>query len=116
MSLHFGKETFVTDASGCKSQETSEQTSVDMELGCCIDGGVQYCNPQQMAESVSADLLKYSQDYFEAHLLTSVSTRIQGTAITEEEEFHEVYGLSVTVVPTHKPRCRIDHEARVFLT
>ncbi|KAK9916292.1 hypothetical protein WJX75_000969 [Coccomyxa subellipsoidea] len=39
-----------------------------------------------------------------------------GTAITEEEEFHEVYGLSVTVVPTHKPRCRIDHEARVFLT
>jgi hypothetical protein len=40
------------------SQETSKQTSVDMQLGCCIDGGVQYCNPQQMAESVSADLLK----------------------------------------------------------
>ncbi|BDA41171.1 Protein translocase subunit SecA [Coccomyxa sp. Obi] len=39
-----------------------------------------------------------------------------GTAVTEEEEFHEVYGLDVTVVPTHKPRKRIDHEPRVFLT
>ncbi len=41
---------------------------------------------------------------------------MQGTAITEEEEFHEVYGLDVTVVPTHKPRKRIDHPPRVFLT
>lgn len=40
----------------------------------------------------------------------------QGTALTEEEEFHEVYNLDVTVVPTHKPRQRIDHEPRVFLT
>ena len=31
-----------------------------------------------------------------------------GTAATEEEEFKEIYGLSVVVVPTHKPMIRSD--------
>ena len=38
----------------------------------------------------------------------------QGTAVSEEEELYEVYGLPVTEVPTHRPRIRIDHPPIVF--
>eukprot|EP00884_Botryococcus_braunii_P001999 jgi/Botrbrau1/117/Bobra.0022s0103.2 len=37
-----------------------------------------------------------------------------GTAYTESQEFHDVYGLSVTIVPPHKPSRRIDHRPMLF--
>lgn len=37
-----------------------------------------------------------------------------GTAMTEEEEFREIYGLDVVEVPTNKPMIRIDHPDRIF--
>ena len=39
----------------------------------------------------------------------------QGTAISAEEEFFEVYNLYVVQIPTHKPSIRIDHPPRVYL-
>ncbi|MBO4998727.1 MAG: preprotein translocase subunit SecA [Lachnospira sp.] len=39
-----------------------------------------------------------------------------GTALTEEKEFREIYGMDVVVIPTNKPIARIDHEDSVFCT
>ncbi|MCR4616568.1 MAG: preprotein translocase subunit SecA, partial [Lachnospiraceae bacterium] len=39
-----------------------------------------------------------------------------GTALTEENEFREIYGMDVIVVPTNKPIARIDHQDAVYKT
>lgn len=39
-----------------------------------------------------------------------------GTALTEEKEFREIYGMDVIVVPTNKPVIRIDHQDAVYKT
>ena len=39
-----------------------------------------------------------------------------GTALTEEKEFREIYGMDVVVIPTNKPIARIDHNDSVFCT
>ncbi len=39
-----------------------------------------------------------------------------GTAETEENEFHQIYGLDVLVIPTHKPVIRDDRNDLIFRT
>ena len=39
-----------------------------------------------------------------------------GTAVTEENEFREIYGMDVVVVPTNLPIARIDHEDAIYKT
>ncbi len=39
-----------------------------------------------------------------------------GTALTEAEEFGEIYGLGVVEVPTNQPIARVDEDDRVFRT
>ncbi len=39
-----------------------------------------------------------------------------GTALTEEKEFREIYGMDVVAVPTNRPVQRIDHEDAVYRT
>ena len=39
-----------------------------------------------------------------------------GTAVTEEKEFREIYGMDVVEVPTNLPVVRIDHNDAVFKT
>lgn len=39
-----------------------------------------------------------------------------GTALTEAEEFKEIYGLEVIVVPTHMPMIRQDHHDSIYRT
>lgn len=39
-----------------------------------------------------------------------------GTALTEENEFREIYGLDVVSIPTHKPMIRIDNPDYVYKT
>ena len=39
-----------------------------------------------------------------------------GTALTEEMEFRDIYGMDVVVVPTNLPVQRIDHQDSVFKT
>ncbi len=39
-----------------------------------------------------------------------------GTALTEEEEFREIYGMDVIVIPTNRPIARIDHDDSIYKT
>ncbi len=53
------------------------------------------------------------QNYFRMYDKLSGMT---GTAETEEEEFHKIYGLVVNVIPTNKPVRRIDYDDIIFRT
>lgn len=39
-----------------------------------------------------------------------------GTALTEEQEFRDIYGMDVIEIPTNEPVIRIDHQDAVFKT
>ena len=39
-----------------------------------------------------------------------------GTALTEEKEFRDIYGMDVIEIPTNKPVARIDHQDAVYKT
>ncbi len=39
-----------------------------------------------------------------------------GTALTEEEEFRDIYSMDVVEIPTNRPIARIDHEDVVYMT
>ncbi|MHA7850372.1 preprotein translocase subunit SecA [Roseovarius sp.] len=53
------------------------------------------------------------QNYFRLYEKLSGMT---GTAVTEAEEFAEIYGLGVVEVPTNKPIARIDEDDAVYRT
>ncbi len=53
------------------------------------------------------------QNYFRLYNKLSGMT---GTAMTEEDEFKEIYKLDVIAVPTNKPVVRIDHEDQIYRT
>ncbi|MEG0296796.1 MAG: preprotein translocase subunit SecA [Clostridium sp.] len=53
------------------------------------------------------------QNFFRGYSKLSGMT---GTAKTEENEFREIYGLDVIVIPTNKPIKRIDHNDKVYFT
>jgi preprotein translocase subunit SecA len=53
------------------------------------------------------------QNFFNKYKKKSGMT---GTALTEEQEFREIYGMDVIEVPTNKPIVRIDHEDAVYKT
>jgi len=52
------------------------------------------------------------QNYFRLYEKLAGMT---GTAETEAEEFHKIYGLDVVVIPTHKPMIRIDYPDVVYI-
>ena len=51
------------------------------------------------------------QNYFRMYSKLSGMT---GTALTEENEFREIYGLDVVEIPTNKPMIRKDHDDSVY--
>ncbi|WP_309673145.1 preprotein translocase subunit SecA [Gemmatimonas sp.] len=53
------------------------------------------------------------QNYFRMYEKLAGMT---GTAETEENEFHEIYGLSVSVIPTNRPIARDDRQDYVYKT
>ena len=53
------------------------------------------------------------QNYFRMYKKLSGMT---GTAMTEDEEFRQIYALDVVEVPTNKPMIRIDHNDAVYST
>jgi len=53
------------------------------------------------------------QNYFRMYKKLSGMT---GTALTEEDEFRQIYALDVVEVPTNKPMIRRDHNDAVFRT
>ncbi|MBO5913949.1 MAG: preprotein translocase subunit SecA [Clostridia bacterium] len=53
------------------------------------------------------------QNYFRMYKKLSGMT---GTALTEEDEFREIYGLDVVEIPTNKPMIRLDRNDLVYKT
>lgn len=53
------------------------------------------------------------QDYLAGYAHVSGMT---GTAMTDREEFQEVYGLTVVEIPTHRPVARVDHPDLLCVT
>ena len=53
------------------------------------------------------------QNYFRMYGKLSGMT---GTALTEEEEFRQIYALDVVEVPTNRPMIRMDHNDQVYRT
>ncbi|AKJ63634.1 preprotein translocase subunit SecA [Kiritimatiella glycovorans] len=53
------------------------------------------------------------QNYFRMYDKLSGMT---GTAETEAEEFHQIYGLDVAVIPTHRPCRRVDSNDMIYRT
>ena len=53
------------------------------------------------------------QNYFNRYTKRSGMT---GTALTEEEEFREIYSMDVVVIPTNRPIARKDHADEVYRT
>ncbi len=53
------------------------------------------------------------QNYFRLYKKLSGMT---GTAMTEEDEFREIYKLDVIAIPTNRPVIRIDHNDHVYRT
>ncbi|MBQ7046159.1 MAG: preprotein translocase subunit SecA, partial [Oscillospiraceae bacterium] len=53
------------------------------------------------------------QNYFRLYQKLSGMT---GTAMTEEDEFREIYKLDVIAIPTNKPVIRIDHSDQIYRT
>ena len=51
------------------------------------------------------------QNYFRMYKKLAGMT---GTAVTEAEEFHKIYKLEVTVIPTHKPMIREDLPDQIY--
>ncbi|PKM54985.1 MAG: preprotein translocase subunit SecA [Firmicutes bacterium HGW-Firmicutes-5] len=51
------------------------------------------------------------QNYFNRYKKRAGMT---GTALTEEEEFREIYGMDVIVIPTNRPIVRLDHADEVY--
>ncbi|MFN3233991.1 MAG: preprotein translocase subunit SecA [Gammaproteobacteria bacterium] len=69
--------------------------------------GVHIQNENQTLASITF------QNYFRIYEKLSGMT---GTADTEAYEFHQIYGLEVVVIPTHKPLIRKDMSDLVFMT
>src|SRR4051812_4985922 len=53
------------------------------------------------------------QNYFRMYKKLSGMT---GTALTEANEFHEIYGLEVVPIPTHRPMVRDDRNDQIYRT
>ena len=53
------------------------------------------------------------QNFFNKYTKKSGMT---GTALTEEKEFREIYGMDVIEIPTNRPVARIDYDDAVYMT
>ncbi len=51
------------------------------------------------------------QNFFNKY---SKKAGMTGTALTEEKEFRDIYGMDVIVIPTNKPVIRVDHEDSIY--
>ena len=53
------------------------------------------------------------QNFFNKYAKKSGMT---GTALTEEQEFRDIYGMDVIEIPTNRPVARVDHNDAVYMT
>lgn len=65
-----------------------------------------------LQESMTLATVSY-QNFFRLYAKLAGMT---GTALTEQEEFQQIYGLDVVAVPPNKPITRTDHEDFIYKT
>ena len=74
----------------------------------------EYFHLNNLADAESRTLATITlQNFFNKYNKTAGMT---GTALTEEEEFREIYGLDVIEIPPNKKVIRVDHDDLVFGT
>ncbi|HEY7258477.1 MAG TPA: preprotein translocase subunit SecA, partial [Gaiellales bacterium] len=56
------------------------------------------------------------QNYFRLYTEHGKLAGMTGTALTEANEFHEIYGLEVVPIPTHRPMIRADQNDQIYRT
>jgi preprotein translocase subunit SecA len=56
------------------------------------------------------------QNYFRLYTENGKLAGMTGTALTEANEFHEIYGLEVVPIPTHRPMIRADQNDQIYRT
>lgn len=95
---------------------------VDMFTGRILEGrtlsdglhqAIEAKEKVEITEENKAQAQVTIQNYFRMYPHLSGMT---GTAKTQEKEFLEVYGMRVVQIPTNRPKRRIDHQDKVFLT
>lgn len=95
---------------------------VDMFTGRILEGrtlsdglhqAIEAKEKVEITEENKAQAQVTIQNYFRMYPHLSGMT---GTAKTQEKEFLEVYGMRVVQIPTNRPKRRIDHPDKVFLT
>ena len=102
---------------------TNEELKIIDELTGRILEGRRYCDGLHQAleakerieiqvENQTLASITY-QNYFKLYEKLSGCT---GTAITESEEFHEIYNLTVRIIPTNKKMIRKDWNDQIFRT
>ena len=69
-------------------------------------------NVKVQRESLTLATITF-QNYFRMYRRLAGMT---GTAVTEAEEFGQIYNLDVSVIPTHEPMIRADHPDVVYKT
>ena len=69
-------------------------------------------NVQVLRESKTLATITF-QNYFRLYKKLSGMT---GTALTEDQEFQEIYGLDVVEIPTNRPMIRKDHPDAIYKT
>lgn len=67
-------------------------------------------NIQQESQTLASTTF---QNYFRLYNKLAGMT---GTAATEAEEFRQIYGMDVLVIPTNKPPARIDANDQIYMT
>src|SRR5207245_6643945 len=66
-------------------------------------------NKQKQKTNTTITIQNYVRQYEKLAGMT-------GTAVTEAEEFHKIYGLDVVVIPTHRPMVRADSPDVIYKT
>ncbi|MHB9033925.1 MAG: preprotein translocase subunit SecA [Anaerolineae bacterium] len=69
-------------------------------------------NVRVQRESLTLATITF-QNYFRMYRRLAGMT---GTALTEQEEFHQIYDLDVVPIPTHRPMIRLDLQDLVYKT
>jgi preprotein translocase subunit SecA len=81
------------------------------------EGGLHQAIEAKEGQAVQRENLTYAtitlQNYFRMYKKLAGMT---GTAVTEAEEFHKIYGLDVVVIPTNRPMIRLDSTDFVYKT
>ncbi len=88
-----------------------------MMVGRRLSEGLHQAIEAKEGTSIQPENVTFAQVTFQNYFrLYDKLAGMTGTALTEEEEFDEIYGLGVVEIPTNKPIARVDEHDAVYRT